>query len=74
MDALGVLLQLVLDGEVGGADVAAVEDVVGGVHVRLDVVEERSLVRRRLSAHQALEYLVWVIAAYVGPDETDSMA
>ena len=68
VDALGVLLQLVLDGEVGGADVAAVEDVVRSVHVRLDVVEEGRLVRHRLSAHEAVQDLVRVFAAYVGPD------
>ena len=68
MDALGVLLQLVLDGEIGGADVAAVEDVVGRVHVRLDVVEEGRLVLGHLAAHQAVQEMVRVLPAYVGPD------
>ena len=73
MGALDVLLQLVLDGEVGGADVAAVEDVVRRVHVRLDVVEEGRLVRRPLAAHQAVQHLLRVIVAYVGSDRDDNL-
>ena len=72
MGALQVLLQLVLDAEVGGADVAAVVHVVRGVHVRLDVPEERGLVRRGLAAHEAVVLHVGVLAGDVGPDQDDA--